>query len=823
MPIAAPDFYSNPSGSTLYAGRLSGVQPPAPPPGTVLTTLTMTNETGAAQPANLVSPMFGVPFRQGEIAAGDNPQFKLADGTACPATVWGKTTWPDGSLKFCAAMVRLPAAIAAGGTLAVQVQNGGVAPAPSLRTTADLTAADIKVELTGVTNLSGLWTASLNDAIASASDVTVIGSGAAGKIWRIGGDCKQAGAAHGQLYCWHYVAALTNSSGGLLGLRYLGRVAQPWADVSAPVATRRVVTAQLKTGSTVRRTFQGHDTSETLGANIGMDHYTSWFTADTNALWDYVQGGGSDVTDGVVRVKHDKVKVTRTKLVPPFDLTISVDSNSPTEYRPYARCFIQRAMGGTGERDDLGLMTSWSVRHFMTQAAVDETVIRAQGLVSAGWRTTARSQATKEIIPTYAPSSNYAGLGAPKTDWYFMISGDKYSGYVDPVVEQSLWSEDYETSHRPSTCYYTYLVTGEPQYLDLLVDMSAALLANSPAGTAQLNTTQPITLTNMYLAGTWAGRDVLINSVLYKGGGWLTQSFGPRAMAWGLRDLAQAAAIYPDVCPRGTETKKYFRDVVNASLNVMNVYNAAMGPEWNALGAYDFNRYPEYYSVWMDGYLSNTMCQVSSILPSSAATNFRKFLSQFWENLASSRDLAAGFTPHAALYDANGTRITNINNFLGQIGVNLSLSTSTNRATLTPGELGKVCAPTDGDVFLFPEKYGNNPFAPTYPYRTLFYAVNCSGQTMQMALTPGGPPVTIPTNASGLPIFARVANFSPYATAEYSGNSAIMANVCGCIRHHVACGDSIPTALADSNAKIALDGVTYTDDPKNAYVSAYPT
>ncbi len=820
MPIAAADFYSNLGGSTIYAGRLSGVQPPVPPPGTVLTTLTMANETIATQPADLISPMFGVSFKRGELPMGDNPQFKLADGTACPASVWGKTTWPDGSLKFCAAMVRIPASVPAGGSLVVQVQNGGVLPAPSARTTADLTGPDIKVELTGITNLSGLWTASLSDAIASATDVTVIGSGAAGKVWRIGGDVKQAGAVHGQLYCWHYVAALTASDGSLLGLRYLGRVAQPWADVATPAPTRRVVTAQLKLGATVRRTFQGHDTSETPGANIGMDHYTSWFTADSNARWDYVQGAGSSAADSVVRVKHDKVKLVRTTLVPPYDTTLTVNSNASTAYRPYANCFVQRAMGGTGERDDLGLMNAWTVRHLLTQAAVDETVVRAQGLISGGWRITALSSSTKNIIPTYEAAPSYAGLGPIQKDWYFYISGDKFSGYVAPASVQSLWSEDYETSHRPSTCYYPYLITGEPQYLDLLIDMAATVLANSPAGTVQMNMTPPITLSNLYLAGTWAGRDAQIGGTIVKGGGWMFQSFGPRAIAWGFRDIVQSAAIYPDVCPRGTETRNYFRGVASATLTAINAYNSALGPAWGSFGAFDFNKYPNFYSVWMVGYMINTMCQASNILPGIGANQFRHFLGQFWEKVATTMDMACAFAPHATMWDENGVRLNRVEDVMFETDTVVSFSAATNRMSMASGKT--LWNFTEGDRFCFTDEYSRPNPLPAYPYRTIFYAVNVVGKTTQLSLTAGGPPITVGADVNHPEVFlwANLANAAPYTTFEYTGNSAIMANICGAIRHSVACGETLPNALSASNSKIA--GTAYADNPKNAYVASYP-
>ena len=171
MPIAQNDTYSGTAGQPIYAGMFGApvdppdpVDPPveAPPPGSVLTTLTLSNTSATAQAADFVSPMFGLPLVRGHVPAGTFPQFVLEDDTYCPATLWGITSWPDGSMKFCAGMIRVPASVAGSGSLVVEVQNGGTAPPASSRTTAELTSADLKVELTGVTNLSGVWTAAVH-------------------------------------------------------------------------------------------------------------------------------------------------------------------------------------------------------------------------------------------------------------------------------------------------------------------------------------------------------------------------------------------------------------------------------------------------------------------------------------------------------------------------------------------------------------------------------------------------------------------------------------------------------------------------------------
>lgn len=808
--------YPGTPGTILYGGRA------AVAPGSELTTLTLQNESASVQAAGFVSPMFGVPFAKGDMPAGSYPQFKLQDGTVCPATLWGITSWPDGSMKFCGAMIRVPASVPGSGTLEVKVQSGGTAPAASSRTTSDLTAANIEIELTGVSGLSGVWVAGLNDAITDAADTVVIASGPAGKIWRIGGECKQSGSAHGQLYVWHYVAALTDGADGLMGLRYLGRVSQPWAEVSSPAPTRRELTAALKVGGATRRNLQGHNSSESVGATLGVGHYTSFFTADTNARWDYVQGGGSAMQDATVRVQHDKVKFIRSRLVPSYDTTLMPDANSAVAYRPYGAAMVQRDMSGTGERPDIGIMTSWSVRHLMRQSAVDETVIRAQGLVSGGWRTCGRKRSTRQVVPTAETAPSYVGLGVTQPTWR-VRPGDASSGFVTPSNDTSLWNSEFEPSHRPALTYYPYLVTGEPQFLDMLVEQAANLIANKIPGKSVATVTNPVTVNTIFSTPEWGERDIQIGSTLYKGGGLMFYTGLTRITAWGHRDIAQAAAIYPDTCPAGTEVRKYLRDVIDVNYASINDYNTKFGPDWASFGLVYFQNRFESANPWCHSFLTTSICHASSILPSSAANEFRTYLAQFWENAATTMDIACVYAYGGNPFDGDGIRVNKFSEMLFNLGSLLSFDASTNRVTVSPGGLNHLWSPHNGDVFCFLQDISSaNPF-PAYPWGTRFYAVNCSGQSMQLSLTPGGAPVTIPATIGVDVIYGRVADFSPNITAEgYIGPSTYIANITGTIRHHAACGDAVSNAVVDTAARFASSGISFVSDPKNAIAPAYP-
>lgn len=822
MPIATPDTYVGRPGRPIYIGK----EDPTTAGGTLLTTRTLVNETLTEQAGGFITPFFGVSFVQGDVPAGDWPQFETEDGVPCPYTHWGKTTWPDGSLKFMAFMVRFPQAVPAMGSKPLRIKNGGAVPTSGARTLADATAADLNVLLTGVTNLVGEWGAFLNDAIAAGSDVVLYGSGPAGALWRVGGDIKQGGSPHGQMYGWHYFASLQNSSGGLLGLRYLGRMAQPWADVASPQPTRRVVNAALRSGTTVIRTLQGHDTTETVGANIGMPHYSSFFTAGTDAKWDFVQGGGSASADCTVRVQHDKAYVMKSRLVPPYDLTLNPNSGASVNYNPYCIGAMQaRYMGTTGPRAEIGVVPQWAVRHLLTQAAVDERAVRVTGLASGGWRTCLRKQSTKQVIACTDPSPTYAGLGTVQTNWRY-YPGAEVSGVSSPSVDTSIWNGEVYTDHRGACAYYPYLITGEPQYLDLAVEHAAGVLLATVAGGRTMRTEAPITASTLRIGGDYGERNVTIAATTYKGGGMLFTGDLQRVYAWATRDIAEAAAIYPDVCPSGTEVKKYLNDVADAYFTAALAYLAARPAEWQSSGIWSFNSNAGAgQSPWNAGYLSHSVCHQASILASSKAATFRAYLSKFWSNIKSAMDVAAAGGYNGLIYDENTTRIESFSKMLFELsGCTLTFSTSTSRGTVS-GANGSW-TPTNGDrIAFFSYMDPDKPFVEAVDLKT-FYMVNCSGQTFQLAATPDGAPITVTNNVTVSNCYAAVANFAPnfsFQSTNTSTDAYIVDNL-GAVNHHLACGDTgVSAAQAAMQVKVTTMGTSFVSDPLDAFATSFPS
>lgn len=807
-------------GETIYAGRASAG-------GVLITTLSLVNDTMAEQAGGFVSKMFGQPFVQGAIPAGQWPQFETEDFIPCPYTHWGKTTWPDGSLKWMGFMVRFPQAVPALGSKPLRLLGGGGVPTSGSRSLANLTAADLKTEIEGITNLTGSWLASLNTAITDAQQIITYCNGAAGAIWRILGDWKQSGTPHGQGVTFHYVAALQNSDSGLLHLRYLGRHALPWCDITSPTPTRLEVSGVLKSGATTIRTFSGHDASETPGSTIGMAHYTSFFTCGTDAQWDFVQGGGSASADCTVRVLHEKSYFVKSKLVPPYDVSLSPSSSVAADYYPYGRVLMARSIGATGERDEIAVTSAWAVRHLMTQSAHDEKIVLATGLASAGWRQTAFKASTGQIVPTAAPSASYTGLGTVETTWRGPLGN--ISGFQSPAATSSLWSGDNDPSHRCAATYYPYLVSARPEFLDLLQEQAASLISNLSASTIRtMNVTPPITVSTMVASGT-AERNVIVDGVTYSGGGLFFYSNLQRIPAWASRDIAQAAAISPDVCPAGTEKKKYFTEVITNCHAAINAYNTKFGADWAASGILVFD--PREYSnrPWCSAYLSHSVCHQASILGTTEAVTLRAYLSQYWANQANGRDLIHSANFYGLTFDEGSVRIEKGGDMMFPLYATFTFSTSTNGFAVSAKTAGDVdhgsYRPSNGDWLAFDSAEltigAGRPFSGVANYKR-YYVVNADrpGNFAQLSETPGGSPITITADVSVERLWGRVQDFSPNTFA--AGLTNYLESVVGAIRHHKACGDSIDGALTEANAAIAAHHPDLTDAPKYAMVSAYP-
>lgn len=795
-----PGWVLDSTRAVAATGKPRPAAPATPGPqasGRLLCTLKLHNDTDAPQRAHFVTPMFGQGFRQGDLPAGEHPRFALADGRACPATLWGFSSWPDGSLKFCSAMVLVPAAVPANGDLALQVRSGGAAAEQvGTRALTELQDADLRVALNGTSALDGIWTASLNDGIRRRSDVVQLASGPAGAVWRIGSEFRNAaGAAHGQLYGWHYVAALSDAAGALAGLRYLGRVAQPWTDVERPPPQHREFSASLHSGGRQLRALLGHISTETPGETIRLPHYASFFTAGPDGRWDFVPAAGAAAADCAVRVIVNVAYCIAARLIPPYDLTIPLKPPPAADYRPMGRGTMVRAMGTTGERADIGLLPEWNVRHLIQQSAAHERIARANGLCAAGWRTTLRKRETLQPVPGVDIRPSYPKLGKPEVRW----RGYSYtSGMVKPSPNESLWRED--TAHRPGAIYWPYLFSGEPQYLDLLVDIAFAhILELHPGNLTTWGVSFP---RSEVLEGEWRGeRGTCIGTQakLYKGSGVLLHGIGgTRMSAWRSRDVAQAAAIAPDKPADGAGTREYLRDVLDSAYAAFRDYMSQVPASYRESGLF-IQSASGNGAPWQIAYLAWSVCHQADILGTPQPAYVRSHLSRFWESFARQADMACIVAYTCSYRDTHNNLAQSTRDVLGLLQCNLNFDAVTSRVTPSAdrNRANGDWQARNGDRFSFSDKQIGplKNFQAIQPRRQL-YAVNCSGQSFQLALQPNGPPIRFPESTQVNPCFATMKSFSPNVAFNPTNSaSGYAANILGAVSYFQACGEDVHTAV----------------------------
>ena len=796
---------------TLYAGKATPVV------GGIVTTMRLTNPTGTEQTAGFVSKMVGLPFKQGDMPAGDWPLLEVG-GVACPATNWNATTWPDGSLKLVGCMARIPAAIPAASFVEVLVKRGGTLDTTPSRTTADLTAADLKTVLQGTLNLTGEWTASLNDGVTT-GPVVLLGNGPAGALWRIGSEYRDGSSvAHEQLYQHHFVAGLTNSGGGVAGLRYMGRAMQMWGDYSTVTPTRRSFTAELRSGASVLRTIQSaQDTAGSLGTTVSMPHFTSWYTCGADGEYDFIPGTQS--AECSVYWEHDPAYLVTTGVVGRMDTAITGLTPMPSvDYA--ANCkgnFQTYGINAATVKSEIGAMTRFGMLHLLNQDPVSLRSVRVNGLAIAGLPYRFISKSNQSIIPCVDFQPSYTNLNTPNNNLRFeagkITSGS--TNIVNPVDRTVLWSGDISPTHLPGTSWYPYVVTAEPQYLDQLTETASQVIMVLATGNNGLDTTFPIT------AQSITSRTSTVNSTSYKGTGWFCRSELPRMGAWSIRDITQAAALYPDVCPRGTQTRNYLRDLADAYFNFALVYRDAMPaagyPAWVTEGHHFFKAGG---SLWSNADFCMTVCHIADLYPTANAIEFRQHLSKLWNAVATHADMACPAAYISNTFEPGG-RIQTVATMTWSCYSHMAcrFDEGTDLVTIV-GSAPWV--PTQDDRFCFSSVY--QPFAIVDTLE-VFYAVNVSGLTFQLSATKGGAPISITNGtASTFDFSCGLQNYpGTYAFQRQPGAEDYFATIRGAVLAHRASGDDVALAHSKVQAKMPLVSVPYGSDPKYAYAGASNT
>ncbi len=749
-----------------------------------LTTLTLANTSGSSVPSGFITPMFGHAFKKGDVASGDYPKFETTGGTDIPYTMWNTVTWNDGSLKFAGFMLKVPSSVSGSGSLTINVKNGGSSQSASARSTSDLSAQDLKVEFAGTSGLSGTWTTSLNQGITDNDDVVVVGDGQAGKIWRIRQQFMQSGSNHGQLECWWYVAALQDSSGNLAGIRYLARAALPWVDVDSPTKTHGyTMTATLKNGGSTVRSLNG-------GSSFRMPHFCSVFSCDSNGLYDYVAGSIS--TDATIQVKPDRTYQRSTRVVPPYDFTVSPTADSSYSYAPMSRGPIEAFIDGTGYHTGVGILPEWGSRYFIGQSLNSERACRVAALSHGAMNICLRRTGTKQIPVLNNSSYSNMGTAAPTMRW----RGNSADGFTAPsgTFLGSTWDSNqgsWNTSHWPSLSMPAYIISAEPQYLDMLQeDGNNAIITRNPS----------------------FERNYTVSSVNYYG---VCQNDPSQARtdAWGLREIYYAAGLTPDA----HVAKSYFNDLAATQFTYNKAFNLTKDSNWQTNGLYHARADDGVGQPWQIGFLLLAASVGWCLTEHSDAKVMLDYLVKFWKwhQTSASTWMLTGYNSTMRQTTSGGSAIiTSMDQYYMIGGVSGSGGIFTHDFG-TSGAGAVALQANDEAIF-----WGSAPSGFTSYTKYYVRDVNNGSRQFRLAATPGGTAISVPSGS-----WAWALRFHGPQTSwgmEFNNEGGYTAGQRAAICYAEAAGGSnAGDVRPDFDTMMAAASFNFTSNPKNALSATF--
>lgn len=784
---------------------------------TLLFTANLVKTDGNTVDTGAIPDSLGLGFKQGDMPSGEWPVLRNNAGTEIPYTYWGVNTWADGSMKMIKVLPRIPEAITGTtGTLyPVKVYNGG--SAPSTTTALALSdAPDFNVVLTGITNLTGDWTSSLAQGRTDNDKVRTLGQGPVGIYAAIGQEYRDASSNHAHLECEHYVMILQDASGGHYGTRHMGHTMQPHVDVASP--TYRTFSAVKKVGASTIRTLNGTNSDATTHTTtLVCAHYSGFMDVGTDAKMDFV--AGSRAAEAALRWQHDMAYWVTTGLLPPYDLAITgINANSSCDYYPYGRDPLTvYNMSNTGERPEIAVWPSWIARFVFKQTATDERVLRIGGLVPAGWRQTYRLAATrKPPVLNNGPDNaggTYTGLGTSRPTWYYRPGNGAANGILQPAATSSNWNSEDTTDHRCSPSFAPWLFTGEWQYLDLLIDYVGSSTSYLE-GTGSFNA-MPWTGD----VANWFYRHLTVNGTTYYNGGgsFFMQGQPQRQAAWYMNALGQALAACPDTDPAGTAIKDYFEDSLDGAIDAFVAFHALQDADWQGI---NYARAPNQPSEapWAHGYHLGAAAHIKAITGKTNAQNYMNYLALFFKRIADrTTSFAQAYSYTIRSRDQSGTVIEVftdlLTSFSGGDGANQTVQTpnTTNDTYTNSGGFG-YWTPTNGDRWA-------TKGATHGPIR---YLVNVSGNTYQLAATPGGSPIDI-TDATVInDFYLDPQNFSGQSFVTYTTAQDYPATITGALRFAAAAGcTTLGDALTKTETQMAINQPNYSNDPKVAFKDSF--
>ena len=313
---------------------------------------------------------------------------------------------------------------------------------------------------------------------------------------------------------------------------------------------------------------------QTVFAKAGVQHY--YLTR-----WRKVVSAGAAA---IAAVTPDFAPFNRANALPPYLPIVANVVSSPTgpSYDILKSGVLDPDMPAHGGRAELAPYPDWTARYIVHKDPTQRSFVLANGDLSGSWPVHVRESNTS--TKTGVGAERLVSLDQRPTVWYDVRAQgdglDFIKGAPMPLVEYGSTTPGPgqsplipDDAHQPSIAYVPYLITGDRYYAEEMAFWANyGMLRTYPAD------------------GVRSSQGILAYNEV-------------RGYAWALRNLADAAAYYPDASP----VRSYLAQKVTANLQWLDRYANAQDPATNPFRILWLNKRPDgaqYIAMWEQNYLA---------------------------------------------------------------------------------------------------------------------------------------------------------------------------------------------------------------------------
>ncbi|HEY8101253.1 MAG TPA: hypothetical protein VIF82_10915, partial [Burkholderiaceae bacterium] len=519
------------NGSPTAAPASVILPPSVPQPQTTndIVGVNLQNTTAAVLPARVFT--FAQIFKHGQVMP-NNILVARINGSAVQVQLDPLATWPDGSVKLGSITLKTPI-MCAGSTLPAMLSKATANDPVFANTPVSLASAPISLNVT-LSFASGQYAGTQSSNLGAALKTALAASPT---YWLQGPLATQARVD-------------VPLSGGAL---HLTADVTAYADgsVTADVQFNNDLTTILPSSGSVNSqaalpplqytatiNLQGTSTSRT----VSQIQYTGWHVVLNSAGAPMLNVSSS--TGPAINVQHDLAYLEHSGAVLPYDRTTGV-TNQPTQYgsafysiayvmgttgfgTPFSSNGLERYMGQTGARPDIGYTTMWNTVWLMTQDSRAAAVALAQGDSGGAVPWNYKLANGHWLTPGDWPNIFVGERNGPQygTDG---IANIAYTNY--PSNDPTAWYTD--TGHQPNLAYIPYIMTGQRWYLDRLYAQAAF---------CEISMT-PFKSSLYQASGRYAGQLTSDPSLANAADIVITPGNQLRGSAWDMREIQEAAFV----------------------------------------------------------------------------------------------------------------------------------------------------------------------------------------------------------------------------------------------------------------------------------------